>query len=86
MNGPGRGVAAGHRILLRSADLRARVDPARPDRPGRGALHSPNFAFSIGENFLASFLPSLARPQEMARVSGFSWACAYGAALPAPSS
>ncbi|MFO1460897.1 MAG: MFS transporter [Verrucomicrobiota bacterium] len=46
------------------------------------ALYIPaNFAFSIGENFLASFLPSLARPQEMARVSGFSWACAYGAAL-----
>lgn len=40
-----------------------------------------NFAFSIGENFLASFLPSLARPGEIARVSGFSWGCAYGAAL-----
>lgn len=46
------------------------------------ALYIPaNFTFSIGENFLASFLPSLARPHEMARVSGFSWACAYGAAL-----
>jgi UMF1 family MFS transporter len=40
-----------------------------------------NFAFSIGENFLASFLPGLARQDEMGRVSGFSWACAYGAAL-----
>ncbi|MBL9172945.1 MAG: MFS transporter [Verrucomicrobiales bacterium] len=55
-------------------------------RPGQVALamalYIPaNFAFSIGENFLASFLPSLARPHEMARVSGFSWACAYGAAL-----
>lgn len=40
-----------------------------------------NFAFSIGENFLASFLPSLARPNELARVSGFSWGCAYLAAL-----
>ena len=40
-----------------------------------------NFAFSIGENFLSSFMPGLARQDEMGRVSGFSWACAYGAAL-----
>lgn len=40
-----------------------------------------NFAFAIGENFLASFLPGLARQDQMGRVSGFSWACAYGAAL-----
>ena len=40
-----------------------------------------NFAFSIGENFLASFLPDLARYDQVGRVSGFSWACAYGAAL-----
>lgn len=40
-----------------------------------------NFAFSIGENFLSSFLPGLARQDEMGKVSGFSWACAYAAAL-----
>jgi UMF1 family MFS transporter len=40
-----------------------------------------NFAFSIGENFLASFLPGLAEQNEVGRVSGFSWACAYAAAL-----
>ncbi len=40
-----------------------------------------NFAFSIGENFLASFLPSIARQEQVGRVSGFSWACAYTAAL-----
>lgn len=40
-----------------------------------------NFAFSIGENFLASFLPTLARQDQVGRVSGFSWACAYSAAL-----
>ncbi len=40
-----------------------------------------NFAFSIGENFLASFLPGLARQDQVGRVSGFSWACAYFAAL-----
>lgn len=40
-----------------------------------------NFLFSIGENFLASFLPSLATEEQVGRVSGFSWACAYAAAL-----
>lgn len=40
-----------------------------------------NFAFSVGENFLASFLPNLAASDKVGRVSGFSWACSYGAAL-----
>lgn len=40
-----------------------------------------NFAFSIGENFLASFLPELADRKDFGRVSGFSWALAYFAAL-----
>jgi MFS transporter, UMF1 family len=40
-----------------------------------------NFAFSIGENFLASFLPGLARQDQVGRVSGFSWAVAYTSAL-----
>jgi len=55
----------------------------RPGQIGLAVLiYVPaNFAFSIGENFLASFLPSLAKPDQVGRVSGFSWACAYGAAL-----
>jgi MFS transporter, UMF1 family len=40
-----------------------------------------NFCFNIGENFLASFLPQLAKRDDMARVSGFSWCMAYIAAL-----
>lgn len=40
-----------------------------------------NFAFAIGENFLASFLPGLAKQDQLGRVSGFSWGCAYAAAL-----
>jgi MFS transporter, UMF1 family len=40
-----------------------------------------NLAFAIGENFLASFLPGLARQEQVGRVSGFSWGCAYAAAL-----
>jgi UMF1 family MFS transporter len=40
-----------------------------------------NFMFSIGENFLASFLPVLVAREHFGRVSGFSWACAYVAAL-----
>jgi UMF1 family MFS transporter len=46
------------------------------------AIYVPaNFLFNIGENFLASFLPALARRDEFAKLSGFSWACAYSAAL-----
>ena len=40
-----------------------------------------NFMFSIGENFLASFLPEVSPREHFGRVSGFSWACAYSAAL-----
>jgi UMF1 family MFS transporter len=40
-----------------------------------------NFCFNLGENFLASFLPELVKREHVARASGFSWACAYLAAL-----
>ncbi len=40
-----------------------------------------NLAFALGENFLASFLPGLARRDQFGRVSGFSWAVAYSSAL-----
>jgi UMF1 family MFS transporter len=40
-----------------------------------------NFMFSIGENFLGSFLPELSARENFGRVSGFSWGCAYFAAL-----
>jgi UMF1 family MFS transporter len=40
-----------------------------------------NFAFNIGENFLAAFLPQLARRDDFGKVSGFSWGVAYSAAL-----
>jgi UMF1 family MFS transporter len=40
-----------------------------------------NFMFSIGENFLASFLPEVSPREQLGRVSGFSWACAYCGSL-----
>ncbi len=40
-----------------------------------------NFMFNIGENFLASFLPALAKREDFGRVSGFSWGVAYFSAL-----
>jgi UMF1 family MFS transporter len=40
-----------------------------------------NFMFNLGENFLASFLPQVARRDDFAKVSGFSWAMAYASAL-----
>lgn len=46
------------------------------------AIYIPaNFMFNIGENFLASFLPSLAKREDYGRVSGFSWGVAYFSAL-----
>ena len=45
------------------------------------ALYIPaNFMFSLGENFLASFMPELSSREHFGRVSAFSWACAYSAA------
>ena len=40
-----------------------------------------NLAYSIGENFLASFLPELSPRDAFGRVSAFSWGVAYFAAL-----
>ncbi len=34
-------------------------------------------AFSLGENFCASFLPELATPESMGRVSGYGWSFGY---------
>ncbi len=46
------------------------------------AVYIPaNILFNLGENFLASFLPELAGKHDFGRISGFSWACAYSAAL-----
>ncbi|MBI3098893.1 MAG: MFS transporter, partial [Planctomycetes bacterium] len=36
-----------------------------------------NIAYSAGENLTASFLPELARPEDMGKVSGYGWAWGY---------
>lgn len=36
-----------------------------------------NFAYSIGENFIAAFLPSLGPPEDLGKISGFGWALGY---------
>ena len=36
-----------------------------------------NIAFAIGENFISSFLPEIAAPEEMGRISGYGWAIGY---------
>ena len=36
-----------------------------------------NFAYSIGENLCAAFLPELARPEAMGKVSGWGWGIGY---------
>jgi len=36
-----------------------------------------NFAYSIGEGFVASFLPGLGPPEDLGKISGFGWALGY---------
>jgi UMF1 family MFS transporter len=36
-----------------------------------------NFAFSSGENLIASFLPEISKPEDMGKISGFGWALGY---------
>jgi MFS transporter, UMF1 family len=36
-----------------------------------------NFAYSIGEAFIAGFLPELGPPETLGRISGFGWALGY---------
>ena len=65
-------------IVLRGGDRRARR--SRPGRHG-GWRHwrssSSNTFYSYGESLTASFLPELARPDSMGRVSGWGWSFGY---------
>lgn len=36
-----------------------------------------NFGFSVGESFIASFLPELGPPKDLGKISGFGWAVGY---------
>ncbi|MDT8316761.1 MAG: MFS transporter [bacterium] len=36
-----------------------------------------NIAFSAGENFCSAFLPEIARPEQMGKISGYGWALGY---------
>ena len=36
-----------------------------------------NFAFAIGENLCAAFLPEIARPEALGKVSGWGWSLGY---------
>lgn len=40
-----------------------------------------NVAYSMGENFIAAFLPSLAPPEELGKISGYGWAVGYAGGL-----
>lgn len=40
-----------------------------------------NTAYSLGESFIASFLPFLGRPEELGKISGLGWACGYAGGL-----
>ncbi len=52
--------------------------------PGRGDLTAAvallmlaNIAFSLSENFCASFLPELSTPENVGRISGYGWSFGY---------
>ncbi len=54
----------------------------RPGMPGATAIAmavyiGAFFFFSTGENFLGSFLPDIAPPQRMARVSAIGWSMGF---------
>jgi MFS transporter, UMF1 family len=40
-------------------------------------LIASNFAYAIGESFIASFLPGLGPPEDQGKISGFGWALGY---------
>ena len=40
-----------------------------------------NTAYSVGESFIASFLPFLGEPDELGRISGMGWALGYAGGL-----
>ncbi len=40
-------------------------------------IMASNFAYSIGEAFIASFLPDLGPPEDLGKISGFGWALGY---------
>ncbi|MFP4682089.1 MAG: MFS transporter [Ectothiorhodospira sp.] len=44
---------------------------------GMGLIILSNFAFSMGEAFIASFLPDLGPREALGRISGFGWAMGY---------
>ncbi|HSW40792.1 MAG TPA: MFS transporter [Acidobacteriota bacterium] len=44
---------------------------------GVALLILSNFGYSIGEAFIASFLPDLGPPEDLGKISGFGWALGY---------
>ncbi len=45
-----------------------------------------NYAYSMGESFIAAFLPDLGPPEALGRISGFGWALGYVAGSSPPAS
>ena len=42
-----------------------------------------NYAYSVGESFIASFLTDLGKPEDLGKISGFGWALGYVGGLTA---
>ncbi|MGB7399216.1 MFS transporter [Castellaniella sp.] len=75
---------AGHRRLLFTSTVGCVLATAVLATVGPGAiawglfwLAASNVFYCVGESTVASFLPSLARPESMGRVSGWGWSFGY---------
>ncbi len=57
----------------------ARLQQAGPGMIARAAVFIiiSNFCYAIGENITAAFLPELARPEALGKVSGWGWSLGY---------
>ena len=44
---------------------------------GMALLIISNYAYSVGESFIASFLTDLGKPEDLGKISGFGWALGY---------
>ncbi|MGS2744785.1 MFS transporter [Halomonas sp. LS-001] len=44
---------------------------------GMALIIASNYAYSMGESFIAAFLPSLGPPESLGKISGFGWALGY---------
>ncbi len=71
---------ASYVATVATTGLLALVEPGRIWL-GFALIVASNTAYSLGESFIASFLPALGRADEMGKISGLGWALGYAGGL-----